>query len=86
MAIRVLILGESWRDHARMVPGHLEPLGAVHRDGRVHAFGRDQAGDYWIFGDGRPLLLPRPKMQRGIAAYTMQRSPNSGHLSDESDI
>lgn len=66
--VRVLELGEAWKAHARMVPVGFTPLGAVLRAGRVHAFGRDVTGEYWIFGDGRPELLPQAKMQRAIAS------------------
>lgn len=66
--VRVLELGEAWKAHARMAPVGFTPLGTVLRAGRIHAFGRDAQGEYWIFGDGRPELLPQAKVQRAIAS------------------
>lgn len=66
--VRVQSLGDAWRNHARMVPQGITPMGTVLRAGRVHAFGRDPSGEYWIFGDGRPELLPQAKIQRAIAS------------------
>lgn len=68
--VRVTELGDAWKEHARMVPQGITPLGTVLRGGRAHAFGRDSDGDYWIFGDGRPEPLNRPKIERAIAAIT----------------
>ena len=68
-------LGEEWRSYARMVPVGLTPLGTVTRKTLVQAFARDQAGEYWIFGDGRPEPLPQAKMQRSIAAILTKLDP-----------
>jgi len=73
--ITVTSLGEAWRDYARMVPVGITPLGTLTRNGRPHAFGRDQAGEYWIFGDGRPERLPAIRIQKGIAALTVKSDP-----------
>ena len=70
--ITVTSLGNAWRDLARMVPVGITPLGTLTRDGRPHAFGRDQAGEYWIFGDGRPERLPAIRIRKGIAALTVK--------------
>ena len=61
-------LGEEWRSYARMVPVGFTPLGTVTRRELVQAFARDQDGNYWAFGTGRPEPLPQGKMQRAIAA------------------
>jgi len=73
--ITVTSLGESWRDYARMVPVGITPLGTLTRDKRPHAFGRDQSGEYWIFGDGRPERLPTIRIQKGIAALSIKQDP-----------
>lgn len=70
--VRVQTLGEAWRDYARMVPQGFTPLGTVVRAERIQAFARDEAGEYWIFGDGRPELLPQAKIQRAIAALSIK--------------
>lgn len=66
--VQIIELGDSWQDYARMIPDGFTPLGTVKRLNKIHAFARDQAGAYWIFGDGRPEPLPQAKMQRAIAA------------------
>ncbi len=73
--ITVTSLGEDWRNHARMVPQGLTPMGTLTRDGRPHAFGRDADGEYWIFGDGRPERLPAIRIQKGIAAISTKSDP-----------
>ena len=73
--ITVTSLGEAWRDYARMVPVGITPLGTLTRDKRPHAFGRDQSGEYWIFGDGRPERLPAIRIQKGIAALSIKSDP-----------
>lgn len=73
--ITVTALGEAWRNHARMVPVGLTPLGTLTRDGSPHAFGRDAQGEYWIFGDGRPERLPAIRIQKGIAALSLKSDP-----------
>lgn len=67
-SVRVLTLGENWREFARMKPEGMDGLGTVQRAGSIHAFGRDQSGQYWIFGDGRPEQLPTEKIERAIAS------------------
>jgi hypothetical protein len=69
-AARVLSLGETWREYARMVPVHITPLGVVQRKHLIQAFGRDDGGNYWTFGTGRPELLPQAKIQRAIASIS----------------
>lgn len=73
--ITVTSLGEAWRNHARMIPVDITPLGTLTRDGRPHAFGRDPEGEYWIFGDGRPERLPAIRIQKGIAAVLTKLDP-----------
>ena len=73
--VQVIALGESWREYARMIPDGFTPLGTVKRMGRIHAFGRDPSGEYWIFGDGRPERLPQEKMQRVIASILTKQDP-----------
>lgn len=71
--INVLELGEAWKAHARMVPVGFTPLGTLRRGDRVHAFARDNRGEYWIFGDGRPERLPTIRIQKGIAALSVKK-------------
>jgi hypothetical protein len=80
--ITVLTTGEAWRDHARMLPEHLVPVGTLTRNGRTHAFGRDPAGDYWIFGDGRPEILPRIRVEKGLGALAMREAPKPDAVGD----
>lgn len=75
--INVLELGEAWKQHARMVPQGFTPLGTLRRGDRVHAFARDELGEYWIFGDGRPERLPAIRIQKGIAALSIQAKPDA---------
>lgn len=70
--VKVQALGDAWKAHARMVPVGFTPLGTVVRAGRVHAFARDAEGNYWIFGDGRPEMLPQAKIQRAIGALSLK--------------
>lgn len=70
--ITVTSLGDTWQPLARMVPQGLTPLGTLTRDGRAMAFGRDVAGEYWVFGTGRPEPLPKIRIQKGIAALTVK--------------
>ena len=71
--INVLELGEAWKARARMVPVGFTPLGTLRRGDRVHAFARDELGEYWIFGDGRPERLPAIRIQKGIAALSVKK-------------
>jgi hypothetical protein len=80
--INVIETGEAWRDHARMVPQGITPLGTLTRNGRTHAFGRDSAGDYWIFGDGRPEILPRIRIEKGLGALAMREAPKPDAVGD----
>ena len=73
--ITVTSLGGAWKQHARMIPVGITPLGTVNRGGKVHAFARDAMGNYWIFGDGRPERLPTIRIQKGIAALTVKSDP-----------
>lgn len=62
-----ITLGDGWRQHARMVPVGITPIGLVTRKDLTQSLGVDASGDYWAFGTGRPELLPRAKMERIIA-------------------
>ena len=79
--ISVLTVGDTWRALARMVPAHITPVGTLSRNGRAHAFGRDSAGEYWIFGDGRPEPVPRIRIEKGLGALAMRE----GGKTDDSD-
>ena len=54
-----------------MVPLGIIPLGIVQRKHLVQAFGRDELGQYWAFGTGKPELLPHAKVQRAIGAIEL---------------
>lgn len=80
--ITVTSKGEAWRELARMVPTHIEPVGTLTRNGSPHAFGRDAQGEYWIFGDGRPEPLPRIRIEKGLGAMAMCQDQESGSVCD----
>jgi hypothetical protein len=61
-------LGDGWRNHARMIPAGITPIGLVTRKGLTHSLGIDASGDYWAFGTGKPEKLVRLKVQSAIAA------------------
>lgn len=83
--IKVLTLGDTWRQHARMVPPGITPMGTLTRNGRAHAFGRDPLGEYWIFGDGRPERLPKIRIEKGLGALAMREAPKPDDVSPEID-
>lgn len=70
--IHVISTDSTWQQYARMVPDHLTPVGTLTRNGRIHAFGRDSTGEYWIFGDGRPERVPKIRIEKGLGALAMQ--------------
>jgi hypothetical protein len=83
--ITVLTVGNEWRNHARMVPVGITPIGTLSRDGRIHAFGRDTLGEYWIFGDGRPEQVPRIRIEKGLGALAMRDTGKTDDTGDESE-
>ena len=62
-------LGDGWKQHARIVPLGITPIGLVTRKELTQSLGVDANGDYWAFGTGSPELLPRFKVQSAIAAH-----------------